>query len=118
MRKIAFLVVLMLAFTAVAGATGDTQTVSDPETAEQRVIAQKIQENGFDQFTEDELSVINEAVDATYTRNLSCVRVDHFSNTTLTGDALQQAMEAKMAELGYSTRDALLEAEKSLKAEE
>lgn len=118
MRKIVFLVVLMMAFTAVAGASCDIRTVSDPETVEQNVIAQKIQENGFDQFTEDEWSKINEAVDEIYTRNLACVKTDHFSHTTLTGDALQQAMEAKMAELGYSTREALLEAEKTRKAEE
>lgn len=118
MRKIAFLVVLMMAFTAVAGASGEAGTVSDLKTAEQSVVAQKIKENGCDQFTDAEWAEINEAVDATYTHNLSCVQTDHFSNTALAGDALQQAMAAKMAELGYSTREALLEAEKTVKAEE
>ncbi len=79
---------------------------------EEAVTQQKIAENGFDQFTEEELAAINETVDTTYEANLSNVKTYFFADSQLTGDELNAAIETKMLELGYGTKEALLESEK------
>ncbi len=79
---------------------------------EDAVTQQKIAENGFDQFTEEELAAMNEKVDTTYESNLSNVKTYYFADTALTGDELNAAIETKMQELGYGTKETLLATEK------
>ncbi|MEA4927973.1 MAG: peptidylprolyl isomerase [Candidatus Limiplasma sp.] len=82
------------------------------------VINQKIQELGFDTLTEQELSDVQASVDKTWSGYIDNVKASNFADTTLTGDALDQAVAAKMAELGYPTKDALLESQTKSKQTE
>ncbi|HNW86513.1 MAG TPA: peptidylprolyl isomerase [Candidatus Limiplasma sp.] len=118
MRKITLLLVLVLTVSLATVSSGSAVTAAQAQTDAQSVILQKIQEYGLDQFTDGEMAEINKAVDEAYDRSLATVRTNHFSHTELTGDALQQAMEAKLAELGYVTREQLLQSAKQSKAEE
>ena len=79
---------------------------------EQAVIKQKIQEYATDQFTDEELAVINDKVDSTYDNYFAAVQSYYFADTQLTGDDLTVAVEAKMLELGYGDKASLLETEK------
>ena len=80
---------------------------------EEAVINQKIQEYGLDQFTDEELAAMNETVDESYESYISYVSAYYFADTELTGEELDAAIEAKMLELGYSTKESMLEQEKS-----
>ena len=79
---------------------------------EKAVTEQKIQEYGADQFTDEELAAINDTVDTTYDGYFSSVQSYYFADTTLTGDELNTAVEAKMLELGYGGKESMLEDEK------
>lgn len=79
---------------------------------EEAVTAEKASEYGTDQFTDDELASITESVDETYNSYLSAVQSYYFADTELTGDALEEAVQAKLVELGYSTEEEMIEQEK------
>jgi hypothetical protein len=79
---------------------------------EEAVTQQKIKEYGLDQFTDEELAALNETVNSTYDSNASTVKSYYFADSTLTGADLDAAVEAKMQELGYGTRESLLEKQK------
>lgn len=102
----------------------DKDTISSAQDSaikalvQQAVIEQKEKELGFDTFTDEELATMQTEVDKSYSDNLASVKTNYFADTTLTGDDLDKAVEAKMLELGYSNKDALLASQKSTKAEE
>ena len=79
---------------------------------EEAVTMQKVQEYGLDQFGDEELVDIIASVDETYDGYISSVKEYYFADTELTGDALDTAVEAKMLELGYGTKDEMLEQER------
>ena len=56
---------------------------------------------------------MNETVDESYESYISYVSAYYFADTELTGEELDAAIEAKMLELGYSTKESMLEQEKS-----
>lgn len=74
----------------------------------------KGQELGLDQFTEEELAEISEAVDSDWESAKSSVQSQEFADTELTGEELDAALEARMTEIGY-TREAMEESEKHAK---
>lgn len=73
----------------------------------------KAQELGLDQFTEEELAEISEAVDSDWESTKSSLQSQEFADTELTGDELDAELEAHMAEHGY-TREAMEESEKHI----
>lgn len=79
---------------------------------EQAVTQQKITELGMDQFTDEELAKLKGTVDTTFSSNMETVKNYYFSDTKLTGADLDAVVEAKMQELGYGTRESLLEQQK------
>lgn len=66
----------------------------------------KAQELGLNEFTEEELAEIAESVDNDWESNKSSLQSQEFADTELTGDELDAALEARMAEMGY-TREQL-----------
>ncbi len=102
----------------------DADTISSAQDSainaliQNAVTEQKEQELGFTNFTDAELKDMQTTVDETYDKNVSTVKTNYFADTTLTGDDLQKAVEAKMTELGYQDKASLLDSEKSTKAEE
>ncbi|HPJ02312.1 MAG TPA: peptidylprolyl isomerase [Candidatus Limiplasma sp.] len=80
---------------------------------EEAVTTQKIVEYGLDQFTDEELAALNQETDETYAGYLDTVKTQYFADTQLTGDELTAAVEAKMLEIGYGTKEALLEQNKA-----
>ena len=66
----------------------------------------KAQELGLNEFTEEELAEIAESVDTDWESNKSSLQSQEFADTELTGDELDAALEARMAEMGY-TREQL-----------
>ncbi|MBE0601101.1 MAG: hypothetical protein IH607_04885, partial [Firmicutes bacterium] len=79
---------------------------------EEAVTSQKIAEYGLDQFTDVELAAITQTVDETYAGYIDTVKSMYFTDTELTGEELDAAVEAKLLETGYSSKDSLLEQEK------
>ena len=59
-------------------------------------------------LSEEEQTEIDETVDSAYTMYFDSVKNVDFADTELEGEALDAAVEAKMAEYGYPTRDELL----------
>ncbi len=91
----------------------NTQTQVLDSLVEQAVLEQKQDEMGMSSFTPEELTQLETKVDESYKANLDSVKTSYFAETELTGEALDQAVEAKMAELGYSDKAAMLESEKT-----
>lgn len=102
----------------------DAESVSDARESviealiRQTVVNSKAAELGMDQFTDEELQALQDEVDTTYQSYVDSITSSYFADTELTGDELTAAVEAKMAELGYPTKDAMLESEKTAKATE
>ena len=82
------------------------------------VINQKLAELGFDTFSDAELAELQATVDTTYQGYVDSVTKNYFADTTLTGDELTQAIQAKMTELAYPTKDSLLATQKATKSQE
>ena len=80
------------------------------------VLEKKEAEYGVDQFTDEELATLQQTVDSNYQTYMDSVKTNYFADTELTGDELDKAIEAKMTELGYSTKDDMLTSEKSSSA--
>lgn len=74
----------------------------------QAVLDQKAAEWGLDVISEEEQAEIDETVDSAYTLYFDSVKSADFADTELEGEELDAAVEAKMAEYGYPTRDELL----------
>ncbi|MCL1854555.1 MAG: peptidylprolyl isomerase [Clostridia bacterium] len=70
---------------------------------------QKASEMGMDVFSSEELAAMHEEVDATYSGYQDSVKAGAFAETELTGDALDVAVAAKMAEWGYPGKEDMLE---------
>lgn len=104
--------------------TTDADNIADAQDSaidaliQQAVIDQKIAELGLDQFTDEEISEMQASVDETYNGYLDSVKTYYFADTELTGDELDAAIAAKMAELGYPDTDALLKDQKTSKSDE
>lgn len=74
----------------------------------QAVLDQKAAEWGLDVISEEEQAEIDETVDSAYTLYFDSVKNADFADTELEGEELDAAVEAKMVEYGYPTRDELL----------
>lgn len=66
------------------------------------VLTLKAQELGLDQFTEEELAEISTKVDQNLESVKSSIQAQEFADTELTGEELDAALEARMAEEGYT----------------
>ncbi len=84
---------------------------------QEAVIAQKEAEYGIS-LTDAELAELQTTVDETYNGYVETVKTSYFADTTLTGEELDAAIAARMTELGYSTKEQMLESEKTNKAYE
>lgn len=96
----------------------DAQDSAIQSLIQEAVVKQKATELGFYDFTSDELADIQSTVDSNYDSYISSVKTNYFADTELTGDDLEAAVEAKMAELGYPDKDSMLEDQKDTKAQE
>jgi parvulin-like peptidyl-prolyl isomerase len=76
------------------------------------VVSKKVTDGGFDAFTDEELATAQANADQTYQSNTDSVKSGYFTDTQLTGEELDKAVEAKMTELGYPTKDTVLSNEK------
>ncbi len=79
---------------------------------EEAVTGQKVTEYGLDQFTEEELAQINKTVEDTYANISDTVKNSYFTQTELTGEELDAAVNTKILEIGYGTKEEMLEQEK------
>lgn len=75
---------------------------------QQAVLEKKAADLGLDVLSEEEQTEIDETVDSAYTMYFDSVKSVDFADTELEGEELDAAVEAKMAEYGYPTRDELL----------
>ena len=96
-----------------ADAIASAQETAINALIEEAVTEQKITEYGLDQFTEEELATITKTVDETYANIIQSVQSAYFADTELTGDELDTAIDAKILELGYGTREEILTSEKN-----
>ena len=85
---------------------------------ENAVVQQKIQEMGMDQFTEEELAKAQEDADSTWQTYFDSTKSYYFTDSELTGDELDKAIEEKMTELGYPTKDEVLSNVKATAAQD
>lgn len=85
---------------------------------QQAVVEQKETEMGMTTFTEEELAALQTEVDDSYQTNFDSVKTSYFAETDLEGEELDQAVAARMEELGYSSKEQMLESKKSTKAYE
>lgn len=82
----------------------------------QAVLEQKEAQMGLDTFTAEELAQLQKKVDETYQQYADSVKTSYFAETELTGQELDKAVADKMAELGYSDKETMLENEKKTEA--
>ena len=101
-----------------ASAISDAQDTVINGLIEQAVTEKKAADTGMDQLTDEELAEAQATVDSTWQTNVDSVKTNYFADTELTGEELDKAVEAKLAELGYATKDELLTSQKSQKAAE
>lgn len=80
----------------------------------QRVVQQKGKALGLDQFTEEELAEMEPEVQGDMDYYASYVQSQYFADTALEGDALTEAVNARMEELGL-TREVVLDSVKTAK---
>ena len=91
---------------------GRAYDVTDPELiaetrqsvinsmVESAVCSSKASELGLDQLDADEQAQLDAAAQESWEYNLESIQSTYFADTTLTGDALQEALVAKAEELG------------------
>ena len=75
---------------------------------QQAVLEKKAADLGLDVLSEEE---VDEAVESTYTIYFDSVKSTDFADTELEGEELDAAVEAKMVEYGYSTREEIAQYE-------
>ena len=85
---------------------------------QQAVVEQKQAEMGTNVFTDEEMTELQASVDETYAGYVDSVKTSYFADTELTGEELDKAVADKMTELGYPTKEALLENQKATKSQE
>lgn len=85
---------------------------------ESAVVEAKLAEYGFDSFTEEELAEIEATAKEDYELYRDTVKNFYFSDTELTGDELEAAIQEKMVAMGYPDYDTLVEENKNVKAQE
>lgn len=85
---------------------------------ESAVVEAKLAEYGFDSFTEEELAEIETAAKEDYELYRDTVKNFYFSDTELTGDELEAAIQEEMVAMGYPDYDTLVEENKNVKAQE
>lgn len=82
------------------------------------VMEKKIAELGLDQFTAEEEAEIKSTIDEQYESYASFVKSYALSDTELTGDELQTAIDEQMIVMGYGTKEQMLEAERMTRAQD
>ena len=84
---------------------------------QQAVLEKKAADLGLDvlSVSDEEKAEVEESVDSTYTLYSDSVKSAYFADTELEGEELDAAVEAKMAELAYPTREELVESETNAK---
>jgi parvulin-like peptidyl-prolyl isomerase len=104
-------------------ATDATTIASAQDTAIQSliqaaVVAKKTKDGGFDVLTDEELAKAQTDADTTYQSYVDSVKTNYFADTQLTGEELDSAIAAKMTELGYPTKESLLNSQKTTIAQD
>lgn len=82
------------------------------------VLSKKTAEMGMDELTADELNEVEQSVESTWESYTGSIKSTYFSDTELTGEELDKAIEDKLVELGYPTKAELLDSQKLTKARE
>ena len=81
------------------------------------VLENKVVELGLT-LTEEETSALEASVAETYKGYVESIKTAYFEDTELTGEELEQAVAAKMGELGYPTQEVLFQEEEQQKIQE
>lgn len=82
------------------------------------VLDQKINEGGYNTFTQEELTAIEASAQASYDSNVEHIMTTELAGTTLTGEALDAAVAQQMTEHGYQDMETLISSAKFTKAQE
>lgn len=98
--------------TAVAGAREEAIN----GLVQNAVLEQKIAENGFDTFTEEEEADILAAAQESYDTYAETVKTFAFADTELTGEELDAAVAEQMVAYGYGTLDDLVANERATRS--
>lgn len=102
----------------------DAQTIATAqETAiesliQATLIRQHVTEGGFDVLTDEEIAKAQANADTSYQSYIDSVKNNYFADTQLTGAELDKAIADKMTELGYPTKESILDTEKYAVAQE
>ncbi len=83
---------------------------------ENTVVEAKAAEMNMHEFTEDELAEMTASADETYNGYLESVKSTYFAETELTGEELDKAVEEKLVEVGYESKETILDGQKQTKA--
>ena len=92
-----------------------TKDSANDAMVQQAVLEKKAADLGLDVLSDEEKAEVEESVDSTYTLYSDSVKSAYFADTELEGEELDAAVEAKMAELAYPTREELVESETNAK---
>lgn len=91
----------------------DQLLVNAKDTAIRReLMSQQAKAQGLDALTEEEQATLDEQVETEWASTLEWVKANYLANTTLEGEALEEELEHRTADLGITreaTRAALLE---------
>lgn len=89
-----------------------TETVVNT-MVEQAVLLEKVKELGLDKLTDEEKAEVQADADALWEENRESVRTSYFAASTLTGDALEAAIDEMTISLGVTKELALQSATES-----
>lgn len=101
-----------------AATVAEIQTSAIDSLVQDAVLRAKIAEGGYDALSDEEVAEIEEAAQSTYQIYYDSIVASYFAETELTGEELENAIVAKMDELGYPSKDELIENEKLVAAQE
>lgn len=85
---------------------------------QEAVLDQKTAELGLDELSDEDLAEVQENTETTWQSYKDSIQSVYFSESELTDAELDEAVEAKMAELGYPTKEELEESERVTKIRE
>lgn len=84
----------------------------------QAVLEKKAEDTGANVLTDEEIAAAQTEADTTYNGYVESIKTSYFAETELTGEELDNAVAAKLTELGYPTLGEVLESQKKTKAQD
>lgn len=101
-----------------ASVIAEVQQSAIDDFIRQAVLEKKAEDTGSNVLTDEELAAAQAEADTTYNGYVESIKTSYFAETELTGEELDNAVAAKLTELGYPTLDELLESQKKTTAQD